>query len=375
MKELLPYDFLFIISFLLVVFTTIVSCFWFIYLIETIRRKWNIYRRALGCLQQGDCDLQQQILTYNSKTEFVKNVFLFFMNLVEWTGIMLACILIVPTYIDYIKNPTHKNQSMIILGHSIYDYFPSNNSGTLFLDSSSFPYLGNISFVLSIILIASLCMYLAARYAQKSWIKSDKIPFMIGVFLVGEILTEIAASFCYTHVIAMWCDKFLLTASLIIAFQQYRKLIMIINWLIVDLKICNNRTLLRRQIRMKRNFTRILRLFLVGSALVIMSEYLESILLTSFIILRENEHSSFYKHISLCGVSHFSNPDVGYIFIIIAWIKMILALVGLYFILIPYIGYSLLAMCTILWRLCKGKTGYKTHFRNPLFAPLIREKK
>ena len=373
MIRYLPYSCLLIISFIIVVFTTILFCFWSIYLIEAIRRKWNIYRRALGCLQQGDCDLQQQILTYNSKTEFVKNVFLFFMNLVEWTGFMLACILSVLTYLDYTQNPTHKNQSMITLG--IYVYFPNNNNGTLFLESFSFSNLHNISFVLSIILIASLCMYLAARYAQKSWIKSDKIPFMIGVFLVGEILTQIAASFCYTHVIAVWCDAFLLTASLIIAFQQYRKLIMIINWLIVDLKICNNRTLLRRQIRMKRNFTRIFRLILTGAALVILSQYLESILLTSFIILRENEHSSFYKHISLCEVSYFSSPDVGYIFIILSWIKMILAFVGLSFIFIPYIGYSLIAMCTILWRLCKGKTGYKTHYRNPLFVPLIREKK
>ena len=368
-------SYLLILSFTIVVFTTISFCFWFIYLIEAIRRKWNIYRRALGCLQQGDCDLQQQILTYNSKTEFVKNLFLFFMNLVEWTGIVLACILSVLTYTDYTQYPTHRNQSMNILGRSIYVYFSSNSSGTSFPESSSFPNLHNISFVLSIILIASLCMYLAARYAQKSWIKSDKIPFMIGVFLVGEILTQIAALFCYTHVIAMWCDVFLLTASLIIAFQQYRKLIMIINWLIVDLKVCNNTTLLRRQIRMKRNFTRIIRLILVGSALGIMSEYLESILLTLFIIFRENQHSSFYKYLSLCEVSHFSNPDVGYIFIILYWSKITLIIIASSLILIPYIGYSLLAMCTILWRLCKGKTGYKTHYRNPLFAPLIREKK
>ena len=373
MREYLPLNYFLIISFLLLVFTTIVSCFWFIYLIEAIRRKWNIYRRALGCLQQGDCDLQQQILTYNSKTEFVKNVFLFFMNLVEWTGFVLACILIVPSYIDYTQYPTHKNQSMIRLG--IYVYFSSNSSGTLVSESFNLPYLDNISFVLSMILVASLCMYLAARYAQKSWIKSDKIPFMIGVFLVGEILTQIAASFCYTHVIAMWCDVFLLTASLLIAFQQYRKLIMVINWLIVDLKVCNNRTLLRRQVRMKRNFTRILRLILTGAALVIMSQYVEDILLTSFIIFRENEHSSFYKYLSLCEFSHLSNPDVGYIFIILYWIKITLRLIGLSFILVPYIGYSLLAMCTILWRLCRGKTGYKTHYRNPLFVPLIREKK
>ena len=373
MREYLPFNYFLIISLLLLVFTTVLFCFWSIYLIEAIRRKWNIYRRALGCLQQGDCDLQQQILTYNSKTEFVKNVFLFFMNLVEWTGFVLVCILSVLTYIDYIQDPTHKNQSMNILG--VYVYFSSNSSGTLFPESFNLPYLYNISFVLSMILVASLCMYLAARYAQKSWIKSDKIPFMIGVFLVGEILTQIAASFCYTHVIAVWCDVFLLTASLIIAFQQYRKLIMIINWLIVDLKVCNNRTLLRRQVRMKRNFTRIIRLFLTGTALMVMSHYLESILLTLFIIFRENEHSSFYKYLSLCEVSHFSSPDVGYIFLIISWIKMVLTLIGLSFILVPYIGYSLLAMCTILWRLCRGKTGYKTHYRNPLFAPLIREKK
>ena len=117
MIRYLRYSYFLIISFIIVVFTTVLFCFWSIYLIEAIRRKWNIYKRALGCLHQGDCDLQQQILTHNSKTEFVKNVFLFFMNLVEWTGIVLVCILIVPTYIDYTQDPTHKNQSMIILGH------------------------------------------------------------------------------------------------------------------------------------------------------------------------------------------------------------------------------------------------------------------
>ena len=108
---------------------------------------------------------------------------------------------------------------------------------------------------------------------------------------------------------------------------------------------------------------------------MVMSHYLEGLLLTSFIILRENEHSSFYKYLSLCGASHFSSPDVGYIFIILYWTKITLIVIGSSLILIPYIGYSLLTMCTILWRLCKGKTGYKTHYRNPLFAPLIRENK
>ena len=375
MKVFWSYDIFILVCFIVIVFTTIVTCFWCVYLFEGILRKWKIYKHALRCLQEGECDFYQQTLTYNCKTEFVKSVFLFFMNLVEWTGFMLALLLNIPHYLNYIQNVSHENKSMNIFEHSINLKFSTNKSETLLAElflEQYFPFFENISFALSFILIASLCMYLASRYAQKSWIKSDKMRHLIGVFLVSEIVIQIAASFCYTRIIAMWCDKLILTASLIIAIQQYRKLIMVINWLIVDLKVCNNSTLLIRQVRMKRNFTRIMRLLSIGSVFLLASEYFEIIILTLIIILRDNDQSHFYKYLSLCEFSNISN-DGRYILLILYWTKMILIIIGSAFILLPYIGCGLLTMCTILWRLCKGKTGYRTHYRNPLFAPLIRD--
>ena len=79
-----------VLSLVLGILTTIVFCFWFVYLLDALRRKWKIYRRVLKCLQEGVLDLQQHMLIHNSKTELVKNVFLFFMNIVEWSGFLLA---------------------------------------------------------------------------------------------------------------------------------------------------------------------------------------------------------------------------------------------------------------------------------------------
>ena len=122
---------------------------------------------------------------------------------------------------------------------------------------------------------------------------------------------------------------------------------------------------------MKRNFTRIFRYILIGSAFLIASAYLEALLWTLVIILRENEQTSFYHYLSLCGVSHVANPDDWYIFMSLHWTLNILISIGIAFILFPYVVYGLLTMYTILWRLWEGKTGYKTHFRNPLFVPLL----
>ena len=45
--------------------------------------------------------------------------------------------------------------------------------------------------------------------------------------------------------------------------------------------------------------------------------------------------------------------------------------VGIILISVPYIGFGLSTMCVIFWRLINGKTGYKSHFKNPLNTPLI----
>ena len=48
-----------------------------------------------------------------------------------------------------------------------------------------------------------------------------------------------------------------------------------------------------------------------------------------------------------------------------------IVLIGSLFIFVPYTGYGLCTMFVILWRLLKGKTGYRTHFPVQLIVPLI----
>ena len=89
--------FLIVISML----ATIVFCFWFIYLLDTIHRKWEFYRNTKRDIQQGHFDAHNQILAYNAKTEFVKYQFLFCMNILEWMAIVL-------TFIAHIENSIQK---------------------------------------------------------------------------------------------------------------------------------------------------------------------------------------------------------------------------------------------------------------------------
>ena len=69
---------------------TFVFCLWFVYLLNTIRRKWKFYKNELRCLKQGTNGVQQQTLAYNAKTELVKNIMLFFLNLIEWIAFIIA---------------------------------------------------------------------------------------------------------------------------------------------------------------------------------------------------------------------------------------------------------------------------------------------
>ena len=52
-------------------------------------------------------------------------------------------------------------------------------------------------------------------------------------------------------------------------------------------------------------------------------------------------------------------------------VEVFVAVLGSCLIFVPYIGFGLCTMFVILWRLLKGKTGYRTHFHVQLNAPLI----
>ena len=339
---------------------TVVFCFWFVYLFDAIRRKWKYYRNSIKCLQQGEVDFIQQIHVYNAETELVKNLFLFSMNLVEW----LAYTLPSTRYMIYFANEYHQKVDLgIYPQENASDYEHSFNvtkffshSYLLFINRSSF--FANICLVLGIILIASLCMYLAARHAHKSWITSNEIPYLISFFFVIVVITQIISSICSTELIGLWCYKLILTASLIIAWKQYKKLCMVINWSIVDLSISRNHPLLKRQVRMKQRFKNIFSVLWIGMFLLVISEVLGAILITVEITLSTN--NDFYS--SLCDSPHFSNPEYYNFLVILFCIFLTIGTIGGACIFIPYIGFGLSTMCVILWRLFRGKTGYKTHY-------------
>ena len=351
---------------------TIVFCFWFIYLLETIRLKWKFYRNALKCLLQGDSDNQQRSIVYNAKTELVKNVFLFFLNIVEWIAFIFARIAYALNFTlqysqhDDINEDTYQNRSQ----ESFFAVLNISSSNIqISLSAYSFLFLPNNLLVLSLTLVASLCMYLAARNARKSWITSKYIPHLICFFSFCMVAIQILATFCSIHIFVDWCNIVLVTVSLIIAFKQYMKLRMVINWTIVDLSITRRTNSLAKQVKMRQKFIRFFTLIWIGTFMLVSCEYLRALLHTLVILFRSEEVETF--SISLCDNTYFLTPAFNDILAVLFFGKFLLGVVAASFIFIPYIGYGLSTMCIMLWRLFRGKTGYKTHYHNEIYAPLI----
>ena len=349
--------------------TTIVFCFWSVYLFDAIRQKWKSYQKTILRIKEGYNDEQQHNLAYDAKTEYVKNIFLFIQNFVEWIGFIFARI----GYVLYFIKEYHHYERQ---AHNASEY---TSYGILFIQQDemqlnysfaySFLFLPDTLNTMSLISIASLCMYLASRQARISWIKSTQIPYLIGFFLICCVTVQVLTSFCSLHVIADWFSAILMTVSFIIAFKQYRKLKMIINWSIVDLDVSQRKRLKLRQIKTKKHFTRIFMCLWVGFTLLLICAYLMAIFHTSVIVFRERDNSSY--PLSLCHKPEFSNQAFNIILSIIFYTKFIFGLLGISCIFIPYIGYGLSTMCMVLWRLWKGRTGYRTHFHNQLRSPLI----
>ena len=327
---------------------TIVFCFWFVYLLDAITRKWKFYKNALRCLQQENFDSQQQILVYNAKTEFVKNVFLFFMNFIEWLALIFICVENTIDIIPVFANCENANTTNNIT-HSSRNKLNSDCTSIPFLDPI-FMTLENNCAVLSLVLIASLCKYLASRFYQCSWITSDNIPYLISLCILYQVVSQIIATFSSFFILIEFFNLFLLTVSTLFALKQYRKLLMVINWTIVDLRVSGNNFLLKKQIRMKRTFTRIFASIWVGISLVLIYHYLLFCLI-------------------ICGIiSYFLSPEIGKISSILNGVIQIPLAIGLVVIYTPYVGYGLSTMFVVLRRLYTGKSAYRTHFHNPLYA-------
>ena len=337
----------------LYILNTIVFWFWLIYLVDAMKRKRGYYKTTLRCIEV-ESDPHLLMLAYNAKTELVKFVYLFCLNLIDWAGITSALLLSILQFVR--DNQTELSN----------DHLPSGSGKWYSPYKLSIQYFGNIYLIFSTSIIGSLCMYLSARYAQKSWIKSNRIPYWICFFLLSLSAAQILVIICDTYIIGIWCENMIVTSSVIFAWKQYRKLNMVIQWSIVDLRVSGNIELLVKQVRMKRRFNRIFTTIWIGVSCLLLTNFIILISQTTNIIHRMDNHS--FTETLLCPSKIEANDPIN-----IYFIQEIIATIGCLFIFIPYVGYGLCIMFVILWRLFRGKTGYRTHFHvhDMLTKPLI----
>ena len=344
---------------------TLVFIFWCIYLIDAVKRKRIYYKNTLRCFQ-GEY-FHQQTLAYHAKTKMVKYSFLFCMNIIEWLGCTCSLIpniiLIVQEYHDnMLSNRTLSDSEfpfhlMVVIGRTNFHL--------------NLPYFNNLFLILTFALIGSLCMYLASRYAQKRWIKSNTIPYWICFFVFGSIVSQILVAICYTTIIGVWSESLLVTLTMIFTWRQYKKLLMVVKWSIVDLQVEGRKRLILKHIRMKRNFTRIFTFIWLGAFFILASEYIESTLETYQILFPTDDYPFFVSPFS-CEILHRSTHSLFYyIDGSLLYLEISLVVMGALFLFIPYICCGLVTMYIMLWRLCKGTTGYRTHFHNQLCDRLI----
>ena len=162
----------------------------------------------------------------------------------------------------------------------------------------------------------------------------------------------------------MWCDEIINVVCMIFAWKQYRKLDMVLQWFIVDLRVSGEMELLEKHIKMKRRFNRIFTTIWIGVSCVVVAGSIYLICYTILFILHMDNFSFTDRF------SNTSKFELLYTTIVFSITECIL-LVGFLFFVIPYIGYGLCTMYVLLWRLFKGKTGYRTHFPVHLTKSLI----
>ena len=171
---------------------------------------------------------------------------------------------------------------------------------------SSILFLGDNLIVLSLILIACLCDYLAGKYSPKSWMKSNNKIIFIFIFVLYLATIQFISLFCSITIIAKWFNTFLLTFSSYMAVRQYRKLNMVIRWTIIDLEICQvDKRMLMKIYAQKRAFNFIFKFIWVGTAFMIGIEYIRNVLFIAKLVLNQSNSSSF--DLSLCYNAHNTN--------------------------------------------------------------------
>ena len=262
--------FVIIIVFIILLVST-VFVFWFVYLFERIFHYWKYYNSAL----RASKDYTEQVV-YERKTELVKVIFLFAINLIEYTCLM----------------------AYVALRIFVNTQGPDSDLSAHFLTSHQYELLSftQISFsvmydlvIINLALISTLCRYLAAKYAEKSWINNKHVKKYLSLLAILIIIITILYSFCYLVFLAK-CLQFLLEVSILaITIKQFKRLIMVIDWKIVGLGIdndANNIFVLKSLIQNRRRSVICMTIIFIGAFLLIFSEFLTILLIGTELILQ-----------------------------------------------------------------------------------------
>ena len=238
----------------------------------------------------------------------------------------------------------------------------SHKDGLIF---SNLLILGNNLKLMTLLLIACVCRYLTARYARKTWIQHNKIPYIITLTVAYIFITQLSSLLhCYTLLLLVrWIQWAVFVSVIAFVIYQSRKLLMVINWTIVDLEISqNNQGLLVKFKQMYKRVKKISTLVWIASIC-----YSFSILLTNIGLV-----IAMGLLISRYGTTHDNSPYIASVITTGFDISSTVLYVVSFIILMgPFLGNGLVAISVLTCRCIRGKTGYKTHFPNPLRTKLI----
>ena len=348
---------------------TFVFVFWFFYLLRAILQKWKYYSYALRIIEYRNNAFEENTVVYNAHTEFVKCLFLFCMNIVEWMAFAinhLSYLLKVSRGDTHCQNLQHNNHTHNAL-EGFLQGIPCYISSTISNYDSTLHNVillfGNNLKVLVLILIACLCEYLAGRTSRKSWLKSNNTLPLILIFVVYFIIVQFISVFCTIVILARCLNTLLLTASFVMALRQYKKLNMVIQWTITDLEISKeNNKLLKRTVDKKKMFNRIFNFIWLGTIIIIIDECIRNSLLIAKIELSKFDYSSVLTF-SLCDNGNATDSLPMDIIGTSLQIDNVIDLSGIFLFFIPYIGFGVYTIFNTMWGYFTGKTGYKTRYQ------------
>lgn len=350
---------------------TVAFIFWFSYLLRDLIYRRACYKSALRRLH--DCsDQYQQEVVYMVNTIYVKSKFLFSLNIIGWlseTSNVAAYIyeFIEDTLncVDVFDQPTNASFS----GHLL---LTNNNSDCLMglpradaLTFSNLLLLGNNLKIMGLMLIACMGRYLTARYARKSWIKHNEIPYIITLTVVYIFITQISSVFhYYVFLLVRWIQWVAFISVVAFVIWQGRKLLIVIKWMIVDLEISQNyKGLLTKFKLIHKRVKKVIALVSIASICFSILILITNIGLVIGILL------SRYGT-TLNKTTHYASL-INRSFDIIS---VILYVVPFIIVFGPFLGNGLVAISVLTCRCVRGKTGYRTHFANPLRTKLLISK-